>query len=155
MIRRVSEQSSRKVDSNRLYDNLRRVAISNIRDPETSYRIWWHKKYNIPPKKYEEYTQEELIVENFEDFYISHPQEAERFLDLVRGSAGDDDDSWIMDLPPETLRAIKKTKKTDATAKYVTEGDELLTDEECNRIISGIKGTAIKSTDQNEFNDSF
>jgi hypothetical protein len=41
---------------------------------------WWRKKYRTPPKPYDDYTWEELLIEMLEDYYENHPQEAERFL---------------------------------------------------------------------------
>lgn len=93
-------------------DNLHRIAISNLKDEERRIMRWWSWKYRTPLKPLGEHTIEELIVEMLEDWYSKHPQEAERFLDLV------DAEEWNGETTPEYEAEIqRKLKKINAKNK--------------------------------------
>lgn len=136
------------------YDNLRLVAISNIRgNNEQALRIWWHRKYGIPPKPIDDYTFEELLIEYFEDFYVEHPDKADEFMQGVVAirSVGSEVD---MTVPESVKRILAKRKKDVDLSKYKTAGDEDLTDEQCQAIFDSIKG--IKQIGPNrEIDDDF
>ena len=139
------------------YDNLRLVAISNIRfNNEKSLRAWWHRKYKIPPKPIEDYTFEELLIENFEDFYSNHPEKAVEFLKLQPVEVVEVED---MTVPSHVQWILDKRKGRGKIEKYKTAGDENLTDEECQNILSGIRGTRQGATSNpslpQEFDDDF
>jgi hypothetical protein len=137
-------------------DNLHRIAIENLNDGLHALKRSWHKRWNQPPKALDDYTIEELLIESYEDYYLRHPQEADRFLNSVNLGSSDDDE-WLE-------RQIKESERegieaNDVIKKYQTEGDEEMSDEECAKILSSVgkrlpgSGTRIDMND--EFEDTF
>ncbi len=136
------------------YDNLRYIAISNLRtENERTLRAWWHRKYRVPPKPIDDYVFEELMIEYFEDFYFENPEKAEEFFkSMVKTeSIGNDD----FEVPNHVKKILSKRKAEVDITKYQTEGDKDLTDEECQAIFDSIKGIRQKKYDDDEFDDNY
>jgi len=84
--------------------NLHLIAISNLEDPEISLKRWWHKKHRHPQRSYGDYTYEELVIEQLEDFYEAHPQEIERMLANIGASS----DDWDGTMSSQYEEQVKK-----------------------------------------------
>ena len=120
-------------------DNLHRIAISNLSNNEHALRRWWHKKYRIPPKQIEDYTEEELYVEHLEDYYSANPKAIQEF--LASSVKVDDWDGEIdPELERETLKRLERfNKRRDIDIKkYQTEGDTDLSDEAVAAILASV-----------------
>jgi len=108
-------------------DNLHRIAISNTKDTEKRLIRWWCNHYKQPPKQLDEYTIEELFIEQLEEYYIRYPEKIEEFLGSVNQKQEDD---WDGSLDPEMEKVIKKRlgKVKVDISKYQNENDKDLTD---------------------------
>jgi len=88
------------------YDNLHLIAITNARSGEKKISIWWRKKYRVPPKPFEEYTWEELILERLEDYYYENPAEADKTLaNIIKPEI------WDGEMPDYYEKDIKRKYK--------------------------------------------
>lgn len=83
-------------------DNLHRIAISNLEDPERMLVRWWTRKYRQPIKQFDDHTWEELFIEKLEDFYSENPAEIEKFLKNERTA---EEEEWDGTVPDEEARA--------------------------------------------------
>lgn len=157
----LSQRLARLARQKPEYDNLRFIAISNLRtENERTLRAWWHRKYQIPPKPIDDYTFEELLIEYFEDFYFENPDKAEEFFKAERRVDEEVDD---FEIPSHVAAMLRKRKNKIDISKYQTEGDENLTDDQCKAILDSIRGfTQIKpkiksqkDNDDGEIDDDF
>jgi len=120
-------------------ENLKLIAISNLRsDSERNLRAWWHRKYSIPPKPIEDYTFEELSLEYFEDFYYERPDKAEEYLKEMQGKKEEASSHFVV--PEHVKKMLAKRKDEIDISRYQTDGDEDLSDEECQEIFDSIRG---------------
>lgn len=117
-------------------DNLHRIAISNLSDPERQLARWWTKKYKQPLRSYQEHTLEELMLERLEDYYEANPTEIERF-----AASQFVDEEWDGTMPEEHEREVlARIAKIDARnrvdiAKY--QGPDV-SDEEAEKILASL-----------------
>lgn len=107
-------------------DNLHRIAISNLSDPERRLQRWWERKFRSPLKAYDDYTYEELLVCMLEDFYENNPSEMDKF----SASHITTESDWDGGMPEEYESQIQKSlkgffnkNKVDLT-KYQSEEEE-------------------------------
>lgn len=130
-------------------DNLHRIAISNLADLEKRLIRWWSKKYNTPPKKLDDYTTEELLIEMLEDHYEKNPTTIEEFnASLIK----DDWNGKIKD-EDQMKEYWKKRSKVDLK-KYQTDKKEA-TDEEIAKALEDIGKSFSVKKDDKEFEDEF
>ena len=115
-------------------DNLHYIAIDNIKDDSLLLRKWWHKKYKIPPKPLDEYTYEELLIEQLEDYYLGDSSRIEAFLNSV----GKGEDSWDGEIAPEIEMVLenRKRKSKGKIKKYQT--DEDISEEDFNKMMDNV-----------------
>ena len=122
-------------------DNLHLIAISNIADSERTLERWWKKKYKTPIKHFNDYIQEELVIEMLEDFYDNNRTEIDRFHHSLEQDKFNKELEWDGRLSPELEAEIQKRyskmKKVDISA-FQSEKDRELTIEEENRIIESL-----------------
>lgn len=130
-------------------DGLHCIAIDNLKNPERQLKRWWHKKYNIPFKNYENYTQEELYVEMLEDYYEDNPEEINKFLDDPGwdGTFNAAQESYIKE-------KLKKRKPVDISR---FQSNEVLTKEQEKKILDDIGKSDSKTlgSDNLEFEDKY
>lgn len=90
---------------------------------EHRLRRWWCRKYNLPPthEAFLAYTEEELLVEFYEDYYEEHKAEA-----LEVGAVEGD------------VQFVTGDPEIDALEKRMAEGS--ITDEEVQRILASWSG---------------
>jgi len=131
-LRDLTERLRGKLKSN---DNLHFIAIENIKDEALLLRKWWHKKYRIPPKPLDEYTYEELFIEQLEDYYLGDASRVETFL----SSVGQGKDEWDGEAPPEVEQTLEKRRENSKGRidKYKTE-DEEISEEEFNKMMDNV-----------------
>jgi len=114
-------------------DNLHRVAISNLQNTERRLERWWEKKFRSPLKEYEDHTYEELLVGMLEDYYESHPEEAERFSSSIFYEEDKEWDGKVSDdyeeMAQRDLKKFFERNKVDLT-KYQGEEEEDLTEDD-------------------------
>jgi len=125
-------------------DNLHRIAISNLEDPERLLVRWWARKYRQPQKPFEDHTWEEIFIEQLEDYYAANPVEADRFLAESGVSAQvEDDDDWDGTVPHETENARRAKQAHIKTAGHVDlskyqKDDHKYSDAEVSQIIDNL-----------------
>jgi len=141
-------------------DNLHLIAISNIKDSGSNLIRWWRKKYKAPEKQYEQHTVEELVIEQLEDFYETHPEEVNRFLSGV-GDVGED---WDGTMSSQYEAGIQKNladffnrNKVDLS-KY--KSDKQVDEDEEKNILENLgrklpKSKLVRNQDPGEFEDVF
>ena len=140
-LKNLSEMLQGKMLNN---DNLHRVAISNIQNTERRLIRWWCNRYKQPPKPLEEYTLEELMIEQLEEYYINNPEKIDEFKGLVDSSV----DDWDGTISPELEEMIRsKANKVDIS-KYQTENDKNLSDEEVEKITRSVWGLKLRDIEQ-------
>lgn len=136
MIAHRMEQLSRLLDGfEPSYDNLHRIAISNLEGEnfDSWARSWWESKFRQPLKAYDDHTMEELAIKIFEDFYRKNPEEIKKF------QMGEIKDDWDGTVDAEHEKQIKeRIKKIDQRnrvdiKKY--QSDKVLTEEEEKKIL--------------------
>lgn len=74
------------------------------------------------------------MIENFEDFYTQDRKRIEEFFEQVDGEK----EAWDGSVDPEVDEVLKRLGKgkEHLLEKYKTEGDENLSDEECEKILT-------------------
>ena len=132
-------------------NNYHTIAIANLQDSEYQLKKWWHKKWNIPPKNFDEYTIEELFVEMLEDYYDNHPEEINRYLDVEEEWDGTMPESYYND--PATKAFHEKHKNDGFLARY--QSDEELTPEQEKEILDNVGKNLPHSTMTEEFDETF
>lgn len=122
-------------------DNLHRIAISNVADGERSLQRWWQKKYKTAIKHFNDYVQEELVIEMLEDFYDNNRSEIDRFYSSLEQEDYNRELEWNGELSPELEAEIQerysKREKVDLSA-FQSEKDRELTIEEENKIFESL-----------------
>ena len=153
-LKNLSEMLKDKIKNN---DNLHRIAISNLRNDEKRLIRWWCNHYRTPPKPLDDYTLEEIFIEQLENHYLKHPDEMINFL-----PSPIEVDDWDGEFSEETEKQLAKmwsrvkTKKVDLS-RY-QKGD--VSDEEAEEIISNL-GKNLPNSKKNipvtddEFDDFF
>lgn len=140
--------------------NLHLIAISNIKDIEKKINRWWRGKYKTPEKQYGQYTIEELVIEQLEDFYEKNPEEINRFL----ASNGNTEDDWDGTMPTQYEENIQKNlgrffdKNRVDLSKYKSE--EQVDEKEEKRILENLGrrlpgSKLIRKQNFDEFEDIF
>ena len=152
-LKHLSEFLTRdKLKSN---DNLHHIAIDRLKNDEYVLKKWWHKKYGIPPKPLEDYTQEELLLERLEDFYLDNPSKIDEFNNVV------EKDEWDGSVPRAVKDRLERArgKSKSKLEKYQSDSDKNATDEDIEKMISGLGWNLPKSRKVHnmelEFEDTF
>lgn len=115
-------------------DNLHRIAISNLEDGERGLERWWERKFSKPLKEFHDYTYEELVIAQIEDYYSHNPHEIKKFEMLAERQA-----EWDGTMPAEHEREMRKRwskKKQFDLSQW--QDEKPLTEEEEKRILADL-----------------
>jgi hypothetical protein len=142
-------------------DNLHRIAISNLNNDEKKLIRWWCDRYKQPPKQLDDYTFEELYVEQLEHYYSKNP---DKISDFFAKNSQEEEAEWDGRFDGETERRISSfwsKRKSGTIKKYQTDNREY-SDEEIEKMLGsvgkhlpGSKTTVEKPIDEEEFDDLF
>jgi len=128
-IKTLSEMLKGRLVNN---DNLHLIAISNLKDHEKRLIRWWCDHYRQPQKPLDEYTVEELFIEQLECYYSKNPEKMFEFL-----ASQEPEDEWDGHFDEETERRIQRWNRSKFDiSKY--QSDESVSDEEAERIIASL-----------------
>lgn len=115
-------------------DNLHLIAISNLKSDEKQLIRWWCDHYRQPQKALDDYTFEELFIEQLEHYYSKNPDKVSEFFSR-RKPEEEWDGQFDEKTEKEIQRRLKKRPQVDIS-KY--QSDRVVSDEEADRIIASV-----------------
>jgi len=130
-IKTLSEMLKGRLVNN---DNLHLIAISNLKDNEKRLIRWWCDHYRQPRKPLDEYTIEELFIEQLECYYSKNPEKISEFLALQKEEM---EEEWDGRFDEETEKKIQiwSRSKFDIS-RY--QSKEPVSDEDADKIIASV-----------------